>query len=628
MNHQLNAAREASCDEESLAALDCPPDEYAQMLLDIAARRSATMGSLALGVSALEITTKRLEHIMNSQTHFHRRSPLLAHLLLVVAALLLLPGAGLALQNARDSAVPPAEGEPMHFSGTVVDVETKRPIAGATVVVHRFQYGSDDSNKPLADDTTLTTDAAGKFAFDVPPEQQDPSKRLYLELDFRHPKYASLIGHGYGLSLIKKDLALGNQPWFSKTELQPGEEISGTLLNFDGTPAADVPMTFSSIGGPYDMRFISEQRVDDRTTTDAKGRFRFNAIKGAGLTFLWAKPDDRAILFHSVRDQRGDIGTFRLEQGISIPGQVLTHDGKPAPNVGMQLESVEKNDVQNEISSRYTSTDAEGKFTFKPVAPGAYELKVSSLIWDETTQTRTIVKLPGAFATQTVVAEYKDYNKFPPVQIKALQSVKLKLQYIDSAGKPRKGHSAYLFGKLNGENYQLNVKPDDAGLIEAFVPKGVTEARVDLSTDPYSSLRWKRGKDAALAPIDLSTSGVEIPLGTLDTDVTDLFIIRYEAPVLIVNAVDESGKPIESARPGVFYPGQRPTTRNFWFRNGVTGDVGFEKQDDGTWRSAQLLPDVNFTLKVTAEGYTPSSEQITLKEKEIRTITAKLEKLK
>lgn len=60
--------------------------------------------------------------------------------------------------------------------------------------------------------------------------------------------------------------------------------------------------------------------------------------------------------------------------------------------------------------------------------------------------------------------------------------------------------------------------------------------------------------------------------------------------------------------------------------NGVQGDVSFDKQDDGRWRSSQLLPDEEFTLTLDAEGYRPKSEKLTLAEGAVKEIEWKLVK--
>jgi hypothetical protein len=60
-------------------------------------------------------------------------------------------------------ATPVADAEP--FSGTVADVETLEPIAGATVTID-----DGDEATPIVDAPTVTTDEAGRFSFDdVPP---------------------------------------------------------------------------------------------------------------------------------------------------------------------------------------------------------------------------------------------------------------------------------------------------------------------------------------------------------------------------------------------------------------------------------------------------------------------------
>jgi hypothetical protein len=59
----------------------------------------------------------------------------------------------------------------------------------------------------------------------------------------------------------------------------------------------------------------------------------------------------------------------------------------------------------------------------------------------------------------------------------------------------------------------------------------------------------------------------------------------------------------------------------------VGGDVDFEKQADGRWRSEGLLPDENLRLTVEAEGYQSYSQPVNLPEGSTREVEARLQRL-
>ncbi|MCA9021825.1 MAG: hypothetical protein KDA74_16870, partial [Planctomycetaceae bacterium] len=56
------------------------------------------------------------------------------------------------------------------------------------------------------------------------------------------------------------------------------------------------------------------------------------------------------------------------------------------------------------------------------------------------------------------------------------------------------------------------------------------------------------------------------------------------------------------------------------------GDVHFEEQVDGRWRSSQLLPDQELSISIEKQGYTTEPQTVKLKEGEIRDIEFVLKK--
>src|SRR5207244_1592505 len=92
---------------------------------------------------------------------------------------------------AKTAAPKTEKGETLHYSGVVVNKDTGKPIAGATVTVRRSLYGDPEIKEAdrVMQETKHKSDANGKYSFIIPPEQS--SKRyLYIELDVEHPNYA------------------------------------------------------------------------------------------------------------------------------------------------------------------------------------------------------------------------------------------------------------------------------------------------------------------------------------------------------------------------------------------------------------------------------------------------------
>lgn len=619
MNREINRSREQSCDEEVIAALRCEPAGYAQMLVDVLRlRRTVRPAPFLLGVSTMHVTTKRLGHIMGDARMFHPRTPRACWAIVLIAALLALPGAGVALEDRVDIKPQPTTGpataattqpaEPMTFEGSVVDKTTGKPIEGAKVTVHYLGKRKGNQYKNVAPSTEHPTDAQGTFTFTLPAAlaAQNP----YLEMEVHHPDYASVAGTGYGLSLIRRDLELGQRPWFSRIELFPGEEVTGVIQSPDGKPLAGVEVGYSSVAGPYEMRFVSRDRVDDIVKTDAQGRFRFNAIKGATINDVFARSETYPDVYISVGDRRGDIGMFRFQDGVVVTGTALDAAGKPLPNLRLELRQQRGAAARSYISYRHAVSDAQGRFTFPPVQPDPYVLRVRQ------SHDAEIPPVPAAFLPKEITVAAGQQQ---PIEYRAVPHVTIRLQYVDSAGNPTRGHGVYLFAPNGGRMpFGAEGPIDEQGRIEMVVPKGLTDVEISLRTDPFSVLRYRRGANGPLR------AGSRIELDSVDEDMTNLFIVRYEAPIVVVRAVDPAGEPVPNVRPQIVYPqGTVPKMKGEWI-SGLKGDVAFEKQEDGAWRTSHLLPDQEFTLSVHAPGTEPFEQQLKLPEGEVREITVSL----
>jgi hypothetical protein len=141
-------------------------------------------------------------------------------------------------------------------------------------------------------------------------------------------------------------------------------------------------------------------------------------------------------------------------------------------------------------------------------------------------------------------------------------------------------------------------------------------------TNEHSALRWR------LEGMEEFTYGDFIPLGTLEADVNGLEIIRYSAPILLVKAVDESGDVVEGFRVSSEYvkPPQDVGEVTGERRIYNDGAVRFEEQADGRWRSSQLLPDAEITIKAVKDGFECEPQSVSLREKETRELTFVLKK--
>jgi len=101
---QASRSAEACCDQESLAALKCSPRYYAQCLLTILEqKKQLTPIPSCPGVRAVDITSNRLEQIMKTRQGSLRNAKRWSICVLLLSALITLPGAAFVASAAESS---------------------------------------------------------------------------------------------------------------------------------------------------------------------------------------------------------------------------------------------------------------------------------------------------------------------------------------------------------------------------------------------------------------------------------------------------------------------------------------------------------------------------------------------
>ncbi|HRX82916.1 MAG TPA: M56 family metallopeptidase, partial [Pirellulaceae bacterium] len=98
-SRELTRERERCCDEEAVAGLKCDPGDYAQILLDVLRSKRQLKPLFAQpGVRSIDITARRLEHIMRVDRVRNPRTPKSCWIVAGLVAALVLPGGRLVLE--------------------------------------------------------------------------------------------------------------------------------------------------------------------------------------------------------------------------------------------------------------------------------------------------------------------------------------------------------------------------------------------------------------------------------------------------------------------------------------------------------------------------------------------------
>lgn len=284
--------------------------------------------------------------------------------------------------------------------GTVVDAKTGQPLVGASV-----QYEPEGANNKNNSDSIITgwqgiqkTDAAGKFAIAVLPGPgtllvHAASRKYILQETDSETLYRGKPGgmRIYANAFQKIDPVAGQPLQPLKIELQPGETVSGTLVDEQGQPIKEalmisrlmiLPTSPSWRGWPdkahdgkfelqglrpdveYPVFFLDQQRkLGAAATISTRNKTPRIVLKPCGsATVRYVDPQGKPLAGKS-------LGSLYL---VATPG-VTRYDFQAARR-GEQWadEALTANlDRVNYHGTKSLTTDDQGRLAFPALIPGA-----------------------------------------------------------------------------------------------------------------------------------------------------------------------------------------------------------------------------------------------------------------
>ncbi len=239
----------------------------------------------------------------------------------------------------------------IHFSGQVIDAETKAPVAGARVGMNWFM------------DPAVVTDAAGRFRLNG-----HMGRGVFHAFHVTADGYARSVKRAAGATTFV-------------IELGRGARFSGRVVNGEGRPvgAARVGMIAEPNGssGTFSNAYA---------TSESDGRFEcaWLAADLAHVLTIAADGLGRATRFVNAKRQTAepvDLGDIVLVPGHAIEGVLLGADGLPVPRHEVILRGPRAPKVGGGPSlyargNRETRrTDDLGRFRFRDLPSGHYELE-------------------------------------------------------------------------------------------------------------------------------------------------------------------------------------------------------------------------------------------------------------
>jgi peroxiredoxin len=511
--------------------------------------------------------------------------------------------------------------EATSFPGRVVDLDGDRPIEAAEVIVERsvlVPYG--EAEPAWAGETTLRTDAQGRFTITFPPEQV-AEPRLQIALSVSHPDFVPRKADRSPLVALLRGREFGDRPFFETIRLEKGQVFSGAVVTPEGKPVADVRFTFENWARRTDDR--SSQFSNDKAgRTDDQGRFRLRMPKTQTLT-ITLMPDAFAPFYRFWGTDRPgenpnvwaptELGELVLESGQVITGRLLDLRGRP---IAGQRVVARGQRFQHE---RAATTQADGSFRFAPLRPGNYSIFAESQDQAGGINLSARAMPHGVPPIKPAHLFFKKDQDPAAVGLRELPSVSVEVRYVDSNGRPSRGGFATLGGTIPGEPGDLNRHLPDAatkgsltdeadtenlneqhiwgrqlladaeGRIHFRVPKGLENA--DLYTIPPDETIAYKTRVTVNGPLKF-WGGAR--LGKIDADRT-ITVVSYRSPTVLVTVQMDQGE-----MPDVVEVGARFNVRG--------GDFGerFIRQSDGRYRSHSLMPDHEYEIAAWARGYAPN----------------------
>lgn len=428
---------------------------------------------------------------------------------------------------------PEKKGKAIECSGQVTDAAGK-PVPGVTVSV-RWEAMSKTGQTQSVEVTKYQTDRDGKYRFTVPPEKSN----RYVIVQVAHPDSVSRIFYeGVPSTKPPRDLDV---------RLDPGEAITGTVLTPDGKPAVGVRVVAVSRKAAAEKEDRKRETptinnsfgFNTHARTDEKGRFRLKVVT-PGPAVFWILPEKYAASEHRLNDkERGDVGTFTLKPGVSLTGKVLDVKGKPLAGVNVNASYLEKPErflsllgLGRQPRGRSAVTDAKGEFAMEALEPGDYlvmpgatTLRAGSLRtlgpFVEAGDEQKLYPVPDFFARKVVTL--KDGAKAADVEIRAVPSVVVTIQFFDRDGKPKDPRNFLGFqlqGAFDKTPWHRIFEREGTGKFTARVPHGSENVQlnsprgqaIEVGVGPLH-YRLKKGD-----PLQLLVPQVQ--LGTVIDDMT------------------------------------------------------------------------------------------------------------
>ena len=513
------------------------------------------------------------------------------------------------------------------YHGEVLDHDLDTPILGATVTVRRIltndpRYGNVESH--LLQETIHTCDAQGQYRFEVS-DAHYAEPNLYIELDVSHPDYVDQKGFGWGMSVIERNAKFGDRPFYEKIKLYRGRKVVGKLLTPNGLPAGHVKIE----GSTYEYSETKGTKFSGggdilggiwiSGITDSQGHFEITVLKN-GVAVVGFQLEGYPTLVKGVEVSSSDMGSLSLKGGFTLEGLLLDADGRPVK--GLSVSASKLNVIPEFEGSEWFSgilpigipeavSGEDGRFSLLGMEEGDYSFQIDPQRFDEkedlsAEQSKTY---SGAFISSLESV----YNDHKVKVFKAHSTAFLHVRQTDPDGNPVKGQEVNVSGTIGHiRNYKESffsvLRPTENGFSTLEVPKGLY-ANISTPMSNYYSYQ------ISIDPNEPNHKRGDAHLGLITDDISDIRIIHYKSPIVLVKVVDEQGINV----PDITVSG--------FISNLPQQKITFDHQTDGRWRSVGMQTYQRTQIAASKEGYYDATQYVSdLVAEEVREITLVMRK--
>ena len=224
----------------------------------------------------------------------------------------------------------------------------------------------------LSPERQWTTDGRGEFSGFAPPD----SVLVARASGFEAAAEALRGGRTQTVTLRLKRAA---------DDAAPDKALAGRVVEASGAPVPDAVVMLGVARGKWRA---GAQLLPAPVTTDAEGRFRFEAVPAQ---VGWAQASAGDLLSDRVNAEPGDTEVvLTVRPGGVLAGRVLHADGRPATSFALQLIHVRRPEPVRTLSV----VDPEGQWEVRGLGSGTWQLQ--ALAADSGPSDRVRVDLPAS----------------------------------------------------------------------------------------------------------------------------------------------------------------------------------------------------------------------------------------